>query len=73
MSYSSDFTGRGTSGAGDGTFWQQDNLKKYQFTLSGNTAFSVSGTSTTPEPSTLMMLGTGLLGSVGVLRRKINL
>jgi len=31
------------------------------------------GASTTPEPGTLMLLGSGLLGAVGVLRRKINL
>ena len=31
------------------------------------------GATTTPEPGTLMLLGSGLLGAVGVLRRKINL
>ncbi len=29
-------------------------------------------TSSTPEPGTLVLLGSGLLGAVGVLRRKLN-
>jgi hypothetical protein len=36
-------------------------------------AFGLDGTPTTPEPGTLVMLGTGILGLGGVLRRKINL
>jgi len=71
MSNPGDVTYCATAGAGDGIYWQQDNAKNYQYTVPGNTAFSVSGTST-PEPSTLIMVGTGLLGSVGVLRRKTN-
>ena len=31
------------------------------------------GTGTTPEPSSMILLGSGLLGVVGVLRRKMNL
>lgn len=31
------------------------------------------GTGTTPEPGTLIMLGSGIIGLAGVLRRKINL
>ena len=34
-------------------------------------AFSVSGTPTVPEPSSILMLGSGLLGLAGVLRRKL--
>jgi hypothetical protein len=36
-------------------------------------AFAIDGTQVTPEPGTLLMLGTGIFGSAGVLRRKINL
>ena len=66
---SSDWTTRGTSNVGDGVYWQQDNSGTFQRTLSGNSAFSVS-TSSVPESSTLLMLGTGLLGSIGAIRRK---
>ena len=38
----------------------------------GGEAFTLNSSST-PEPGSMMMLGTGVLGLAGVLRRKINL
>jgi hypothetical protein len=38
----------------------------------GGEAFTINS-SPTPEPGSMMMLGTGVLGLAGVLRRKINL
>ena len=32
-----------------------------------------SGVSITPEPGTFVMLGSGIIGLAGILRRKINL
>jgi hypothetical protein len=63
-----DVTSRDSGGPGDGTFWQQDNDHLHQFVLTGDTAFSVQGTGV-PEPSTLLMMGTGLLCGIGALRR----
>jgi hypothetical protein len=34
-------------------------------------AFAIDGTAVTPEPGTLIMLGTGILGLAGTLRRKL--
>jgi hypothetical protein len=39
----------------------------------GVDAFSITGGTSTPEPGTLVMLGSGVIGLAGMLRRKINL
>jgi hypothetical protein len=41
--------------------------------LGGETFTLSSGGTTTPEPGSIMLLGSGILGLAGVLRRKINL
>jgi PEP-CTERM motif len=46
----------------------------YGFTNVNDVSFTlVSGASPAPEPGTLMMLGSGLLGIAGLLRRKLML
>ncbi len=43
------------------------------FTLTGTTGSGTStGTGTTPEPSSIMLFGSGILGLAGVLRRRFN-
>jgi hypothetical protein len=64
--------GQASSGTGDGMAYQ------CFFGACGqiggvNLAFALDGTSgtTTPEPGTMVMLGTGILGLAGMLRRKL--
>src|SRR5271165_6833829 len=42
----------------------------YPWVVVGEVTFNGSST---PEPSSLLLLGSGLVGAVGVIRRKINL
>jgi hypothetical protein len=54
------------SNTGDGLSQPYGNQQLYLNFLNG-------GSSTTPEPGTLVMFGSGIIGLAGVLRRKINL
>jgi PEP-CTERM motif len=71
-----------TGGCSDGiaaAFWDENDgpSQAVQNTLGviGSEAFSLDGTvgTTTPEPGSLMLFGSGLVGLASMLRRKINL
>jgi hypothetical protein len=59
-------------------YWDENSgpSTAYENTLGSipSEAFTLEGTSTTtPEPSSIMLLGSGILGLAGVLRRKLNI
>ena len=71
-----------TGGCSDGSaaaFWDENNGSSQAFQNNGtgaigSEAFTLDGTtggSTTPEPSSILLLGSGILGLAGVLRRRL--
>jgi hypothetical protein len=60
-----------TSSTGDGKSYTDDFLGN-RFQNSTDLAFSLYKTVGTPEPGSLMLLGTGIIGIAGVIRRKLG-
>ena len=57
---------------GDGIAWQDFSGVRTQLAFDMAFAIDGHGVSTTPEPGTLVMLGTGILGLAGTIRRKLS-
>ena len=73
----------GVVNTGDPVYWDENrgpswasetslgSIPSESFTLLGSTG-STTTTGTTPEPGGLMLFGSGLLGVMGILRRKFG-
>lgn len=63
------------TGQPDVNFWFDQNVTDYSTVNVGgfiNTPVTASFVSATPEPETLVMFGSGILGLAGIARRKFN-
>jgi hypothetical protein len=75
------FNGLTAIGGNSSLFWDENNgpstAYEYPFVTTGipSQAFNIYGTggTATPEPGTVMLLGSGVAGLAGMLRRKITL
>jgi hypothetical protein len=68
--------------SGDPVYWDENSgpsqaqentlgtIPSESFTIYGNASTTTTGT--TPEPSSIMLLGSGLLGAAGILRRRLT-
>jgi hypothetical protein len=69
--------------SGDPVYWDENNgpsrasetsegsIPSESFTILGSNTTTTSTTGTTPEPASLMLFGSGILGLMGILRRKL--